>query len=463
MNKLLLRWLASLWMLLVAPFSSSAPLTTAELVEAIKRNHPRLLAISASQQQAQQGVNVAEGRFDLRIEQQTKLKTSGYYDGKYLSQRVKKPLRFMGGELITEYRISDGDFASYDGELDTRSGGEASIGVAIPLLRDREIDGRRVALSNAKLGIDQRDAEAKWQINQLLYSGLSSYLDWYESKLRLAAIADLYDKTRIREKAIQTRVSKGDLAEISLTEFNAILLSRRANLQQARQEFAQSKQALSFFYRDDNGEMASADRLDDVPEDLLWPYADGTNTVGLEQKLTQHPTLASLQFSLEQAKNRFKLSSNAVLPQLDLEAKVARDIGAGNPRLGMVDSEVGLQFSLPLGQRSAKADKVIAEQKVKELQYELKLQQDSLKRDFNEAIVVLENTKQIAEFQQQQSETAHQLFLQEQKRFNVGVSNLFLLNTRETAAIEAQLKAIESEVAVLRQQLVIRYILAELS
>lgn len=441
----------------------SEQLTTAQLIESIKRNHPKLMALNAAEQQVSQGIQAAEGAFDMRVEQNTRLKTSGYYDGKHLSQSIIKPLRFMGGELKSEYRISDGNFADYDGELDTRSGGEASIGLALPLMRDREIDKRRVAVNNAKLGVQEWNAQAQWSINQLLYSGLSSYLDWYETHLRLIVMRELYKNTQIREQAINTRVKKGDIAAISVTEFNAITLNRLSALQEARQQFARAQQALTFYYRDDKGEMTEIDKLSHVPQNISWPYKLTQEQIEqIEHALNSHPSLSAIAFSLEQAKNEYRLSENALLPKLDIKAKVARDIGSGSETLGMVDSEIGLQFSVPLGQQTAKAEKVMAQQKVRELEYELKLRKDSLVRDFRESVLMLENIKQIAEIQARQAQTANALFLQEQKRFDVGVSDLFLLNARETSAIEAKLKAIEADVAILRQELTTLFIAAKL-
>jgi outer membrane protein TolC len=127
-----------------------------------------------------------------------------------------------------------------------------------------------------------------------------------------------------------------------------------------------------------------------------------------------------------------------------------------------VDSEIGLTFSIPLGQQTAKAQKIIAQQKIQELGYELQLVSDLLQQDFEQSILRLNNAKQIAYNQRQQAQIANKLFSQEQKRFDLGVSDLFLLNARESSAIEAKLKAIGADITVFRQELATLFIAANL-
>lgn len=458
-----LRTLLAILALSLPSLSASEDITTKTLIASITQNHPKLLSLNATEQQVTQGIQAAEGAFDIRVQQSTKLKISGFYDGNYLSQRLVKPLRFMGGRVISEYRISDGTFADYDGDYETRTGGEASVGIALSLMRDRDTDSRRVAVSNAKLSVQRFNSQQRLSINKLLYDGLSRYLDWYETNLRLLVIAELYETTKFREQAIKSRIDKGLLAAITLTEFNTILLGRLTSFQDAQQRFIISQQGLSFYYRDQNGNMIDTEKLSQSPDDILWPFSLSEQKIEqIKQQLISHPSMKIFYALVEQAKNDYNLSENALLPQLDIEARVARDLGSGDESLGMVDSEIGLTFSIPLGQQTAKAQKVIAQQKIQELGYELQLVTDLLQQDFEQSILRLNNAKQIAHNQRQQAQIANKLFSQEKKRFDLGVSDLFLLNARESSAIEAKLKAIGAEIAVFRQELATLFIAANL-
>jgi outer membrane protein TolC len=458
-----LRFILPILALSLPSISASEDITTQTLIASITQNHPKLLSLSAGEQQVVQGIQAAEGAFDIRVQQSTKLKTSGFYDGNYLSQSLVKPLRFMGGRVTSEYRISDGTFADYDGNYETRSGGEASVAIALSLMRDRDTDSRRVAVSNAKLSVQEFNSQQRLSINKLLYDGLSRYLDWYETNLRLLVIAELYKTTKFREQAIKSRIDKGLLAAITLTEFNSILLGRLTSFQDAQQRFIISQQGLSFYYRDQNGKMIDTEQLNQSPDDILWPFNLSEKKIEqIQQQLISHPSMKIFYALVEQAKNDYSLSENALLPQLDIEAKLARDIGSGDESLGVVDSEIGLTFSIPLGQQTAKAQKIIAQQKIQELGYELQLVSDLLQQDFEQSILRLNNAKQIAYNQRQQAQIANKLFSQEQKRFDLGVSDLFLLNARESSAIEAKLKAIGADITVFRQELATLFIAANL-
>lgn len=439
--------------------AASEPVTTLKIISSIKENHPKLMTLSAREEQAKLGVMSAEGAFDIRVQQSTKIKTSGFYDGKYLSQGISKPLQFMGGTFFSEYRISDGRFPDYDGQFDTRNGGEASIGISLSLMRNRDIDARRVAIDNAKLGLEEWNAQKRLEMNELLYSGLTSYLDWHEASLRFNTINQLYRTTLVRGEGIQKRVDKGDLATIALTEFHSILLTRQTDLQQAKQQIDKIRESVSFYYRDENGAMIDLESIQNTPKDIAWPFSmDETRITQLENSINAHPALDALLYSIEQARNRYQLSKNDLLPQLDIEGRIARDIGSGDESLDMLDSEIGVTFSVPIGRTTANAEKAIAQQKIRELQYELQLLTDMLKQDFRQSAVILDNMNEIADIYEQQALVAEELLLQEQKRFNLGMSDLFLLNERETGALEAKLKSIKANIDVLKQQLFTLYL-----
>lgn len=169
------------------------------------------------------------------LSSKTNSRVSGYYDGTNLTQRFTNPIEDFNGSVFGEYRISDGDFPSYEGGYETLSAGEASVGVAISLLQNREIDKRRTELRNAGLATSQWQALATSLINDFIYKGIVEYIAWYESALQVSAVKELLATASEREKALVTRVEKGDLASIILTEFKANLLQQKLLLAELKQ------------------------------------------------------------------------------------------------------------------------------------------------------------------------------------------------------------------------------------
>lgn len=447
--------IASVW-LGVSAFAATASdtLTTDTLIQSIKQFHPKLQEVAAKRSQAELEEMRALGAFDPVVYQSTALRPSGYYDGQFLEQKVEKRLTDMNARIFGGYRISDGEFPEYEGEMRTLSGGEANIGVAFSLLQNRETDKYRTALQNALAARENWLARESAQINSTLYKGLSALLDWYQADLQYQVIMDLVTTTEDRLEGIKTRVENGDLAAISLTEFNATLLSRRLALQRAERELAVTKQALVFYWRDNNGQMRPVSDVPKHSEKLVWPFAiHSQNEAELKRMVYQHPAVQALQAERVKARNDERLKANQLLPQLDLELKVARDVGAGSETLVGTESKVGLNFSLPLGQRTAKAEQRRAQEKIRELDFALTNLMNELERDMAMALEQVNYGKQMLDLNQQQAEIADKLLEQEFVRFRAGASDLFLLNNREALAIQAKLTSVQAQVQLFKQEL----------
>ncbi|MEQ5809171.1 TolC family protein [Alteromonas sp. NFXS44] len=449
---------ASFLLLCLNAQAQQQPTTAETVLQSILHNHPKLLELEAKGGQRRQELAYAEAAFDVQLEQDTALRTSGYYSGDYLSQRVVNPLGTANAKVKAEYRIGNGTFPYYERYYETLTGGEASIGFAMSLLQNRETDKKRMAIEDARVSMSQWDAEAALALNELVYNGLSAYLDWYESHLNEQIYAALVKTTETRGNAINTRVEEGDLARITQTEFEVTVMQRNLALQDARRKAAQAREKLAYYYRDAQFRPVSTATLNTVPGDIQWPWMSAAVKPALLQSLiAQHPALTSLQAEMQLAKNKLRLAKNALLPTLDVEAKLARDIGSGPENLTGTETKVGLQFSMPLGRRQAKADEAKASLKLREIEAVVQTTQDALERDMAVGLQALQYGKTMAELQQQQAVLTEKLFSQEQKRFEMGDSDLFLLNSRESQAISARLNAVKAEIEIKRIVLGIYY------
>lgn len=447
-----------------SPAKADSQFSVQGYIESIKRFHPKLQEAAAKRAEAEYEEMAALGEFDPVVSQNTYLRPSGYYDGQYLDQKVSQRLRNNGIKVFGGYRISDGQFPTYESVRSTLRGGEVNMGVAMPILRDRATDKYRTELENALAEREHWQARELATINATLQKGMEALLDWYQAGLRRDIMKELVETTVQRLDGIKTRVANGDLAKISLTEFNATLMSRKLALLQAEQNLAQARQELVFYWRDENGQMMSTKALPDRLVTLDWPYRlDASRIAQLHQSLPSHPVISALQAEMNKARNNERLKENGLLPQLDLELKLARDLGSGSETLQGTEGLVGLQFSMPLGMRTAKAERFQATEKVKALDFALNNLYDELKRDIASALAVYHYGKDILELNKQQADLADQLLNQEFTRFRAGASDLFLLNNREALSIQARLTAVSAKVKLLESELAVWAVAGQLS
>ncbi len=424
-------------------------------IDSMVNYHPYVLAINEGNYQAAAELEIARSSFDPFIEQKTKSRVSGYYDGTNLTQRFTNPIEDYNASVFGEYRIAAGDFPAYEGDYDTLSGGEASVGIAMSLLQNREIDKRRTELRNAGLASSQWQALATSLINDFVYKGVSEYIAWYESALQIQAVSELLATASEREKALVTRVEKGDLASIVLTEFKANLLQQRLTLAELKQKRDMHAQMLSFYWRSSNGDMIALDS-DKLPADINWPYWIGNGQlVTLRNALRSHPELDVMKLEQQVVQNKVALADNALLPKLDLTASIARDVGAGSESLEGTETKVGLSFSYPLGNRKAKAERDQLQSKQRELSHKLTSTEQSIVQRFEQALIYWSQAKDIVALQSENAALAKTLSVVEKTRFDAGDSDMFVLNARAQNEIKAKIKEIKAKVDLLKAELML--------
>ncbi|WP_334021602.1 TolC family protein [Alteromonas sp. S015] len=429
--------------------------TIEALIDSMVRYHPYVLAINEGNYQAAAELEIARSSFDPFIEQKTKSRVSGYYDGTNLTQRFTNPIEDFNASVFGEYRIAAGDFPSYEGYYDTLSAGEASVGVAMSLLQNREIDKRRTELRNAGLASSQWQALAASLINDFVYKGVSEYIAWYESALQIQAVTELLNTASVREKALITRVEKGDLASIVLTEFKANLLQQRLTLAELKQKRDMHAQMLSFYWRSPSGDMLAINS-EQPPNEISWPYWIGNGQlITLRNALRSHPELDVMKLEQQVVQNKVALADNALLPKLDLTASIARDVGAGSESLEGTETKVGLSFSYPLGNRKAKAERAQLQSKQRELAHKLTSTQQAIIQRFEQALIYWTQAKDIVALQSENAALAKKLSKVEKTRFDAGDSDMFIVNARAQNEIKAKIKEIKAKVDLLKAELML--------
>ncbi|NVK55462.1 MAG: TolC family protein [Alteromonadaceae bacterium] len=450
------------FLVIAAPLRAEEALPTVPaLLKNMQRYHPYVNVLNEKSTQLDLGLEGAQSAFDPRIEQDISSRVSGYYDGSAAAQRYVQPLGEMNARLITEYRVAAGDFPVYEQQYNTLSGGEASVGVALSLLQNRAIDSRRTGVTNARLSIQQFQAEYALKMNDFLYKGLNHYLKWYEASLKVSAVASLLDTLKQRRVGLTTRLERGDLAEVTLTEFEASVMEQQLALAQLEQTQRASAQALAYFWRNEQGQSLVINHSAVLPNSIDWPFTVESSTVAqLRHAINYHPALAVIRTEQNIMANENRLAKNQLLPKLDLKALVARDIGSGPQSLAETEGKIGLTFSYTLGNRKAKAEQGKVASKLKVLGYEYELARDQLTQQFEQAHAYWQQASEVLSLQQKNARLAVQLSSLERTRFDAGDSDMFKLNARESGVLKAKLKAIEAQIDMLAAELRLHWVVA---
>ena len=412
---------------------SNEVLTVDELVKSSIKNYPIIFAQYDRIAAAKAELIASKGAFDINLNQKYKDNTRGYYDGKSYDAEFEKYLGPFNSTIYGGYRKSYGNFPDYEGYYDTGSSGELRGGIKFSLLKDRDIDSRRLSVILSNLTIEEAEIELERIKLQIARDATQAYWNWVSSGNVLKIYDNLYQISLTRQKQLEVKSKKGDIARIIVVENQKNLLKRKSALLKMRREFESSSIYLALFWRDNNGKTIKPD-IENLPA-LESKSLDMSKfkqlAIDEEQILLQRPEIRMINVELQKQENELKYAKNLLNPELDVEFGASKDQGSANQEIGQSRNFINLNFSVPLQQREAKGKISAAKSKLSAIKNKKSLLQDQIKQEVAQVKLKIFNVKEIYELLEQEVEMSKTLQKAELEKFNHGASNFFLVNMRE--------------------------------
>ena len=441
-----------------APSSKTAPAPTAPLshgttrhpirltdvITSVEHHFPLLLAVEQEREIAAGDLLASEGGFDTRLRSKAKLKSEGFYRNERVDVVFEQPTPWWGLNAYSGYRLGTGDFPVYDEEEETLSRGEMRAGLSVPLLRGGAIDQRRVDVWKARIALDAADPRIREKRLEFMRKAASAYWKWLAAGRKLAVARALLRLAEVRQNALQTRASAGDLAPIDLTDNERLIVERRTIILSAERALQNTAILLSLYYRDADGAPAIPDS-EQLPAAFPVPTAPDASwqSTDREVALRQRPELTILTLELQRLELDQRFAENSVLPRLDLSTELSRDQGRPSDEASSTDDQVEfetrLSLDLPLYAREARGKLRSIRAKMRQLQAELRFAREQIVVDVQDAHSALHQSYARYEQAREAAALARQMEDAELENFAAGNSDLLRVNLREqqSAAAEA--------------------------
>ncbi|MBM3738023.1 MAG: TolC family protein [Acidobacteria bacterium] len=419
------------------------PLRLPDVLDSVSRAYPPLLA-------ALQDINIADaellsalGKFDLTLRSRVDTDQLGFYRNERVTAGFEQPTQWWGSSFYGGWRVGDGSFAPYDGKLDTRSLGEWSGGLKLPLLRDRAIDSKRAAVRGAETG----KALARLSIDQqkLVITQLATrrYWDWAAAGGRLQVAESLLAIAQNRDQFLREASAAGQIAAIEVLENGRALLQRRNAVVEAERGLQQAAIDLSLFYRDNLGSPVI------VPRDRLpasFPQPDNVAAGQVERDaasaVTHRPEVQRLDAQERLLRIDERQARNERLPQVDFQMGFTAEGGQGAVRRGPNELKAGIVFELPFQRRSATGKLLGTEAKIRQVEQRQRFTRDQIEAEVRDAASAVQAAYSRAELLRQEVTVTRQLEEAERARFELGEGTLFLVNLREQATADALVREV---------------------
>ncbi|MCC6942911.1 TolC family protein [Novosphingobium sp.] len=427
--------------LLLAPATHAAELTLDEVLRSSSTHAPQILEAMARQRQADARALSAQGQFDLVFDADAQARPLGFYDGAVADVRALRPLENNGGNIYGGYRLSSGNFASYEGKSITNQLGEVRVGGVFSLLRDRVIDERRGRRELAEGDIDLAALDRDLIAIGVQRRAIEAYQLWVAAGLRVATLRELFGLAQERQASIDRQIELGARPAILSVENRQNIVRRQALLVRAEQDLTLFANALSLFLRDDLGQpiVADASRL---PRRM--PEGVKPRLVDREEAMSGRPDIKALLARIDQNSIRVRMAENELRPRLDLRAEASKDIGPGSPVRTPAEAMFGLRFSLPLEQRAAKGRiaEVAAEQDA--LSIRLRFLEEQVGVEIANLRTQMDGAERLAALATDEAALARRMAEAERRRYALGASDFLVVNLREEALADATIREIDA-------------------
>lgn len=409
----------------------------------VKKYHPIAKQAQLTVSIGQANLMKARGGFDPKVEvdyERKEFKGTEYWDR--LNATFKIPTYF-GIELKGGLEQAEGDFISEDETFP--NDGLYSAGISASLARGFWINERMATLKRAKLFREQTKADQDLLVNQILFEASIAYFNWLQAYNEAQIFRNFLVNAETRFRGVKSSALAGDVALIDTVEAKIAVENRALSLEQAKVSLMKRSLELSnFLWIEDVPVELQADVVPDAEVETVVDQTLEILGKPLDSfSLADHPKLRSLDFKVEGLVVDKRLKANKLLPQIDLEYNFLTATPELLNSLNGQDYKGGLSFYFPLFLRKERGDLKLAKFKLQDAQFE---------RD--NAFVEIQN-KVTALYQELDSYTTQNqlianivrdyqtLLSAEERKFSFGESSLFLINSRESKLIDAQLKRIE--------------------
>lgn len=346
---------------------------------------------------------------------------------------------------------------------------ETDVGVSFrqPLLRNLSIDPAREAIRVASAGRVASAAHLEQVVSDTVARVDAAYWDLVAARRDAASLESSVALAAKQLDETKTRIQMGTMSKTDVAEPTAELERRKASLALARGRVEAAENALKLLVLGDPDDPGWASRIvpEDAPEtNLVHPDLDRA----LAQGLAKRPEIDEARARRTGAEAEVAGRRSDVRPALDFVASYERRGLAGSVNPAAVDFtgqpisvpppldggsgrsygtigenrfpavSVGLSLSLPLSNRTAKANLAVARSRLEQASLGVTAVRQAVVAEIRNAVSAVETAGDRTEAARAAREAAETQLAAEQDRFEAGVSTNFLVLTRQNDLTNAR-------------------------
>ncbi|WP_062061888.1 TolC family protein [Aquimarina longa] len=430
--------------LLFSQQTNSETLNFKEYLGYVKKYHPIAKQAELNIAIGQANLTKSRGGFDPKVDVAYKKKSfkgKEYYD---LLQSTFKIPTWYGIELKAAYEENEGLFLNPQNTVPKE--GLFKAGISIPIAQGLLINDRMATLRKAKIFKEQTKASRDLLINQILYDASLAYFDWVKVYNEKEMYSQFLANAKTRFEGIKKSVLIGDKASIDTVEAKIVFQNRTLSLEQSKIKLMKQSLILSnFLWLENNTPIELQSNV--IPDHIVEEDIDIVLEIqgkSIDSFTTKnHPKLRTLMYKIKGLEVDRKLKANKLLPKINLEYNFLTETPETYSSFNTTDYIGSIGFKFPLFLRKERGDLKLAKYKLQDAKLALKTNEVTIKNKIQSIYIELESLKRQNELVTSIAGNYEALLAAEERKFSLGESSLFLINSREKKLIDAKLKAIK--------------------
>ncbi|KAB2810247.1 TolC family protein [Phaeocystidibacter luteus] len=396
--------------------------------------HPVVRSLTYKMRGAEAKVTSARGAFDPKLAgnfSEKLFEDTEYY--RYGEGGLNLPT-WLGVDVYAYRSFAQGTYLNP--ELTQPDDGLWRVGVSVPVGGDLIWDERRAMLRDAQLIVERTEAEQRIAYSDVKFESMMRYLEWAQKEAELQILYEVEQLARERFLLTKRAFLAGDRPEMDTIESRISWYNRKLKVQDAQAAAAQARAKLSaMLWTEENIPLEIPSNYH--PDLSSLNFVSPPDSATMYGMLAEQPQVAALTVEVDRALNQRRWTRAQLWPDISVKYNILRGAGADAAWNIPDQYQWGVQVNIPLFLRKARGNAEAADNYYREA--ELK-QQDAVQKAEAELFGMQTMTRTLGNQWLQSLEVytmSERLLEAERRRFIIGESSVFLVNSRENAMINA--------------------------
>ncbi len=384
------------------------------------------------------------GNFDTNLAVKYDKKEYPVTGGEYFSTVIEKPIE-NGMEFSLGYRKAEGT-QEYN-NIKTGDDGEIQLGVRAPLLSViNNLSERKLNLESARQNSKIANSEAKNNIRLLYFDTVAAYYKLLYFKQNLQLVSDLLNNAKRREKIIAKKVKLGSSARISNLEAKQQIINRQQQFLSTQNSY---QNALENFSQYLNLRTETFEQEYSLPSLLNVKKKNREIYPSLDEALKNRPDLQVYDYDIKKLELQSQLVSISKYPKINVGLYAVHDFQEEN------GFKVTFDMDFPIERRKFLGKSLEIKKSIQNINQKKEKKVINIRTELNVINHSIKTLQRNIENAQLEVDLVEELELAENKKYEVGLSNLFMLNQREvyTLGVKKKLLKYNLEYLILQEEL----------